>query len=204
VTAGTEEWEEVDWDAAVRRERRRDAVSVLPVVGWAAGLILLRVRWVSPRALVVAVAVGLVVLGLAMVVRSVRTDTYRMQYAIREFVDPGPGLRTRTDRLAEKLSWRWYRWGVPFWALYACLGGRWDRPALAVPGVALLAVSGAAAVLWARRLADAADRWLEDPPGALREPDPESPRSAQRQLTMFFVAAGVLLAVLFAVAIVVG
>jgi hypothetical protein len=202
----TTEREAVDWEVAFRRERRRDAVRVLPVIGWAAGVVLLHRNWVSPDlapriALVVGAALGLVVLGLTVGVRSIRTDFYRMQYAIRELVDPGPALRARTDRLAEKRSWRWYRWGIPFWVLYACLRGRWDMPSLAAPGAALLLVSGAAAALSMRRLAAAADRWLESPPGPPREPDPESRRSAQRELTIFLVGAGVLLIALYVVAV---
>jgi hypothetical protein len=205
----TEAWEQVDWDAAVRRERRRDAISVLPAIGWITGIVLVRRDWVAPDvapeiALLAGAGAGLVVLVVTVTVRSAWTDAYRMQYAIREHVDPGPGLRARTDRLAEKRSWRWYLWGVPFWVLDMCLGGRWDSPALAVPGAALLLASGAAVVLWARRFAVAADRWLEDPPGPPREPDPESRRSAQRELTIFLVGAGVVLVVLFLAALLIG
>jgi hypothetical protein len=200
---------EVDWDAGVRRERRRDAVSVLPVSGWIAGILLLRRDWVAPDiapeiALLAGLGVGLVVLVVTVTVRSAWTDTYRMQHAIREYVDPGPGLRAKTDRFAEKRSWRWYPWSVPFWALYLCMDGRWDMPALAVPGAALLLASGTAAVLVWRRFAESADRWLADPPGPAREPDPESRRSAQRELTVFFVVSGVALVALFVIALVTG
>jgi hypothetical protein len=205
----TEAWEQVDWDAAVRRERRRDAVAVLPVIGWAAGVVLLCRNWVSPdRALTVALLVGaaLGLLGLLVTVgvRSVRPDGYRMNYAIRELVDPGPGLRRRTDHLAEKRSWRSYRWAIPSYALSLFARGRWDVPELAVPGAVLLLISGATVVFWAERFAKAADRWLADPPGPSREPEPPSRWPAQRQLTVFAVGAGVLLAVLFVVALVVG
>jgi hypothetical protein len=77
-------------------------------------------------------------------------------------------------------------------------------PALAVPGAALLLVSGTTALLRARRLADAADRWLVDPPGPPREPDRDSRRSAQWQLTAFFVGAGVLVVALFVAALMIG
>ena len=209
MSAGTEEWEQVDWDAAVRRERRRDAVAVLPLIGWAAGLVLLRRNWVSAdHALTVALVVGagLGLLGLLVTfgVRTAWSDGYRMKYAIRERVDPGPGLRTRTDQLAEKQSWRWYRWAVPFYALSVFARGRWDVPGLAVPGAVLLVISAATVAVWAERSAKAANRWLADPPGPPREPEQPSRWTAQRQLTVFAVGAGVVLAVLFVVALVVG
>jgi hypothetical protein len=205
----TEHWEGVDWEAAVRRGRCRDAVSVLPIIGWVAGFVLLNRHWVAAArapeiALVAGVGTGIVVLVTRLALGRASTTSYRMQHAIRAHIDPGPELRATTDQLALRRSVRWYLWGVPFAVVDVFLRGRWDTPSLALPGAVLLVVSGACVVLWARRFANAADRWVEDPPGPPREPDPSARESGRRELTLFLVGAGILLVALFVVAVVVG
>jgi hypothetical protein len=197
--------EQLDRRAAVRHGRRLDALTIIPGFAFAAGDVLVNEDLVSAGSAVrvaswVAV-LGLVVLAISMVVRSRWTDHYRIGQAVREHADPGPGLRTRADAYARRYALAgWLRWFLPFAAASPLLQGRWGTPALAVPGAVLMTAAVAVAFLRVRRVGAAADRWLDDPPGPPREPEPQS--SADRELAIFLIAAAGVLAVLFVLAVV--
>jgi hypothetical protein len=98
----------VDWDAGVRRERWREASTFFLIV---LALIAFFVARYDPsdsgdRGSVIAMGVVLlayVAWAAAWFVTGLlagRTDRYRALYALSEHLDPGPGLRTRTDGLA--------------------------------------------------------------------------------------------------------
>ena len=128
------------------------------------------------------------------------TDAYRIQFAVRAHIDPGPRLREKADRYAQWGSSRIY-WLLPLNSLTQLIRARWEVPAQAVAGLLLLTVAVVTVIVRWRRLAVVFACWLEDPPGPPREPDPTSQRSAELGLTIFLVGAGVWLVVLFVAAL---
>ena len=173
---------DVDWAAGVRRERRREAATFVLATTAVVAVLLVRFDPASPDDQGFVVAAGLVLLATAVGaaawfvagIRAGRTDRYRLFYALREHLDPGPGLRAQADDLARRQkSQRWLAW-FPSAALAIQLApGRWDEPAVAVPGTVVFAVCALALVRWQQRLGVAAYRWLGDPPGPSRRPDAE-------------------------------
>jgi hypothetical protein len=174
-------WEQVDWTEVERRERAREPWFVLVLaavaVGW--GGLSDRVFFASGTAKWVVLA-GYVLLFVVMLVaqrinprlRGRARDGYRLQYALREHVDPGPELREKADRQAGYMTRIvWFRWWllflIPAGVLAAAPWG--DRPLVVVPS-ALVLVAGV--VVWAlclRCMDAAARRWVADPPGPPRE-----------------------------------
>jgi hypothetical protein len=194
-----------DRDAGVRRERRHEGVLLVSVLVALAGCVLLRLDLdrTSDRirlALVAAVflAFGAHRLGLGAVSGRGRTETLRLRSAIREHVDPGPALQERTDDLAERGTT-----GGP-WILLVVLigqlaGGRWQHPAVAVPGGLLLVAGTAGVLLWYRRWAAVCRRWLDDPPG--RAPRARFALPADQRPWTISARQGVVMAVLVIVTV---
>jgi hypothetical protein len=172
----------IDWTAGVRRERRREGWGLFLTALAVVAVLLVRFDPTSPdeRGFVIGFAVFVLALALGAAtwfvagVRSGRTDRYRLFYALREHVDPGPGLRARADDVArqQKLN-RWGAWLAPLALALQLVEGRWDEPAIAVPGTVVFAVCVLTIVWWQQRLGAAAHRWLRDPPGPSRRPDAE-------------------------------
>jgi len=195
----------LDPGAAVRQGRRLDALTIIPGFAFAAGDVLVNEDLVSAgsafRVASWVGVLGLVVLVISLVVRSGWSDGYRIGHAVLEHVDPGPGLRNRADAYARRYALAgWLRWLLPFAAVYPLLQGRWDTPALAVTGAVLMTASVAVAFARVRRVGAAADRWLADPPGPPREPEPQ--RSGDRELAIVLIALTGVLAVAFVLAVV--
>jgi hypothetical protein len=109
-------------------------------------------------------------------------ERYRVRYAVRAHVDPGPGLQDEADTYAERRATTWHLWLLPFWSVQL-VHGRWHEPAMAVPASVLLVGGVAGMVVWYRRSAAASRRWLDDPPG--RAPRPRfTPPPDQRPWTL--------------------
>jgi hypothetical protein len=202
----TTEREQADWAAGVRRERFRDPVAFAVGAAYAAGVLLLRRDLSVQDPLVwIAAAVGicLAVVGpaIALRLRPCVSDVYRVRHAVRAHLDPGPALRAKADKQA--LMWSAtgpLAWFVLIGGVLQLLRPRWDEPALALSGAALVLVAAAVAVRECRRRGAAGDRWLDDPPGPPREPRP--PQNANRELVVALVGGSIVLAVLFVVAVV--
>ena len=91
--------------------------------------------------------------------------------ALREHRDPGPGLRERTDTLAQQYARTWWAvWLWPFLAGTQLLTMEWDDPARATVATVLFVGVAVTFALYYRGLTRAARRWLADPPGPPREP----------------------------------
>lgn len=100
-------------------------------------------------------------------------DARRIEHALREHLDPGPELRERADRQAQHLSRA--GWSAPVFPLLLLTlldDAPWDRPALAVPAVVVLAGGLGVLMLFVLRSARDARRWLADPPGPPRQLPP--------------------------------
>jgi hypothetical protein len=176
VSERTDHADAVDWDVAVRHERRREVL--LALMCFVAFPALAVLRFDDRRILVGAVALAVVaVLGTAAWtfhgVRTGRTDRYRALHALVAYSDPGPGLRTRTDELArQQAANRYVFWLAPAGLLIQAVPGRWDEPMVALPAAAVLVISLLPLTVHQYRLGRAAKRWLDAPPGPPREADP--------------------------------
>ena len=211
MTERTGSVDAVDWDVAVRHERRREVL--LSLGGFVAVPALAVLRFDDRRALIGAVGLALVAaLGTAgwtiHGVRTGRTDRYRALHALLAHVDPGPGLRTQSDELArQQAPNRRYFWLIPGALLVQAVPGRWDEPMVALPAAAVLVASLLPFTVHQYRLGRAAKRWLDDPPGPARDADRgwvRPPRttwaSSRGQVTLLVVAVLALLALVIAVA----
>lgn len=171
---------DVDWAAGVRSERRREAATFVLATTAVVAVLLVRFDPTSPDDRGFVVAAGVVLLAAAVGaaawfvagIRAGQTDRYRSYYALREHHDPGPGVRTQADHLARRQKGN--RWGA--WLPSLALGiqlvpGRWDEPAIAVPGTVVFAVCALTISWWQHRLGVAAHWWLGDPPGPPRRRD---------------------------------
>ncbi|TFV86173.1 hypothetical protein [Blastococcus sp. CT_GayMR16] len=181
MTEQAEAWERVDSAAVERRSRAREPLFVLALAAvaaaWAgasdrffgaAGT----AKWLVVGGYVLFFALLLVVQRLQPRVRVRSGEGYRLQYAIREHVDPGPGIRDKADRLAVYMAQIvWFRWWlllfIPAGALVAAPWG--DRPLVVVPCALVLVAGVATYALSVRRFYAAAHRWVDDPPGPARE-----------------------------------
>lgn len=177
---GTGQSADVDWAEVERRGLRQQPLGVLlpPLVLGAIVLLTGKFSfWAGAdawRAIGVFVAVGLVLGLVGMATPRFRTrarEGFRLQYALRHHVDPGPELREKADRYAHRMAGNgWMAWFFPFIPVGFLFTGRWDRPLLAVPAMLVLLAAVVAALLWWRRMTAAAQRWADDPPGPAREP----------------------------------
>jgi len=176
------ETRDVDWAGVERRGRRRNWLALVVVPLFFGAVVLLTGKyafwegshaWWAVGGFVVYAAV-LQVLSVATPRLRARTgQAFRIQYALRHGVDPGPELREKTDRYARRMAGNgWLAWLFPFTPIGFLLGGRWNRPLLAVPAAIVLVAAAAAVLLWWRRQAAAARCWAEDPPGPERELPP--------------------------------
>jgi hypothetical protein len=176
------EIQDVDWAEVERRGRRLNWLAFLGVPVFFAAIVLLTggyALWkgTGAWAAVGALTLYLVVMqALSIVVPRFRTRTgqaFRLQYALRHRVDPGPDLREKTDGYARRMAGNaWFVWLVPFLPLSFLLDGQWDRPLQAVPSAIVLVGSAVAMMLWWRRQARAARQWLADRPGPERDLPP--------------------------------
>jgi hypothetical protein len=183
--------DEIDWEEAERRERRRDLVIFPGIVAFFVGMVLLTGDfWLltgSAAWAVVAVFLGFIMLMTAashLIPRLRRKGSagYRIQAALRRHLDPGPELRARADRQARYVAGTaWVGWVALLPAFAFLLGGQWERPMLAAPGAVLLVGAALAWVMWWRSRVHVARRWVADPPGPPREALP--PTTAERWLT---------------------
>ena len=207
---------DVDWDEAERHGRRTDLLAA-PLFGLLfASMVLLNggefafvggtAAWLVAA---VPVLVVLLIIALQQTVTSMRARAaagHRLQYALREHVDPGPQLRTRLDVHARYLaSVSWSVWVFPLPVVVLLLAARWDRPATTVPAAAVLLVLTIAFAIYWRRMILAAQRWVADPPGPPREVPP--PGRAERWTTglrPLIVIAGIVGVTAFAAGLVIG
>ena len=182
----------LDWDAAERRERRRDLLTAPLLVGFLAGIVLLTGGfglWTGGAAWT-GVGVLLALAGLALSTSQLSRQqgdrlaaAYRIQAALRTHADPGPELRRRADAQARYTArTAWVGWALPLGLLGVLIGGDWDRrPVAASVGAALVVGVAASYTLWMRARLAQARRWLADPPGPPREAAP--PATAERWTT---------------------
>jgi hypothetical protein len=169
---------DVDWAEVERRGRRLNWLALLAVPAFFAAIVLLTGKYAFWEGRSAWLAIGVFVLyAVVMQVVSVavprfraRTaQAYRVQYALRHHVDPGPDLREKADRYAQRMaSMGGMVWLFPIAPLSFVLNGQWDRPQLAVPAVLVLVAGVVALVLWWRRQTDASRRWVQAPPGPER------------------------------------
>jgi hypothetical protein len=173
---------DVDWAAGVRRERRRGAATFVLATLALVAVLLVRFDPARPDDRGFVLAVGAVLLATAVGaaawfvagIRAGQTDRYRAFYALREHVDPGPGVRRQADDLARRLkSQRWAAWLLPLPLAIQLVPGRWDEPGIAVTGTVVYAVCLVTVAWWQHSLGAAAHRWLGDPPGPPRRQDEE-------------------------------
>jgi hypothetical protein len=172
----------VDWARVERDGFRRNWLALLGVPAFFGAVVALTGRyafWAGSRAWLVVAA--LVAFGLAMQavntarprLRARAAESFRLQYALRHRIDPGPDLRGKLDRYARRIAdLSWITWLVPFLPVTFLLQGRWHRPLVAVPAAVVLLGFTAAIVLWWRRQTAAGRRWVDDPPGPDRDPPP--------------------------------
>jgi hypothetical protein len=122
------------------------------------------------------VVFALVMQLLGLVVPRFRTrarESFRIQYALRQSVDPGRELREKTDRYAGQMAANaWIAWLVPWWPITLLFTARWDAPARTVPSAVVIVACAVAITVWWRRQTGAARRWVADPPGPQREMPP--------------------------------
>jgi hypothetical protein len=170
---------DVDW-AEVERRGRRSNWLALPAVPLFFGAVVLLTgkyafwegtqAWLAVGAFVVFAVVMQV---LSMVVPRFRARagaSFRIQYALRHRVDPGPELREKADRYAAQMAGNsWIAWLFPWWPIALVLTARWDAPARAVPSALVIVACVVALTVWWRRQTGAARRWVADPPGPARE-----------------------------------
>ncbi|NDI47468.1 hypothetical protein [Goekera deserti] len=177
--------QDVDWDAVVRRSRRR---------GWYAGAWLVLAAWslvrlhadlfadpgtrwlfVGVTALVTALVGGTVALSRRRTGRVDRRTAAIAQYAVQHHVDPGEPAREAADRQARMAAA--LRWYAPFYVLLLVqpllrLG---DEVAVEPSSVlaALVFASGFVCIsAWTFLHGTAAVRWTADPPGPPRPAPP--------------------------------
>lgn len=171
---------EIDWTAVERRARAREPVGVLTIIaffiGWAASTDHFvgtagSVKWLLVSGYVLLLVCLLTASRLHPRTRARAADGYRMQYALRAHVDPGPTLRERVDRQAAYMDRIvWFRWWLVFFIpLGLLVSARWDRPLVTVPAVLVVEAVTVSAAVYLRRLYGAAERWVADPPGPPRE-----------------------------------
>ncbi|WP_324277546.1 hypothetical protein [Blastococcus brunescens] len=164
---------DVDWDAGVRYERREEAELFALLVLSVGALVVVRYDPTDPDdhwAISVAVG-GLAALPVGAAIcfwwsrRSGRSDRYRCVHAIRSGLDPGAGLRSRTERLARGYAAdRWLAWLTALVFASQAVLGHWQHLAVTVPA-AIVFLVGLGIATWRRQwLAVAAKRWLDDPP----------------------------------------
>ena len=198
--------DQVDWAQVERRGRRRYLAAAPAIAAWQVAWALLHQgeetwqRVVMWWLVAVTAAVGLVGLLLVHVhprLRARDAEHHRVVFAVRRHLDPGPGLREKADRYADRMSGNALLWWVVVLALPGAVSDAdWDQPAVTVPSlVAVLAGFGVAAVRL-RRLGRAADRWCDDPPGPDRSPAAHAPGRAPRRYTGRRVAVLAVVAVL--------
>lgn len=176
------EHEDVDWAEVERRGRRLQLVSAVPFVVGLAALVGLTGRWFLWEGAPAWIAAGLfagAVLVLQVIAwtitrrRANHLEAFRIPYAVRHGVDPGPGVRAKADSYARRMAANgWLVWLLPFAPLGLLLQGRWDRPLVAVPSAIVLAGFVVALTVWWRRTSAAARRWVNAPPGPSRSQEP--------------------------------
>jgi hypothetical protein len=176
------ETRDVDWGEVERRGRRNNWFALFAVPAFLGAVVALTGRyafWEGGKAwLVVAAffAFGLAMQALNAVTPRLRArsgQAFRIQYALRHRVDPGPDLRDKADRYARRMAGMgWMAWFFPFAPVGFLIQGRWDHPLLAVPATVVLGGCVLALVLWWRRQTAAARRWVDDLPGPGREIPP--------------------------------
>jgi len=176
--------EGIDWDEVERRARAREPLLVLALAavaaGWAgasdrflgaAGT----AKWLVVAGYVLSFVVLLAVQRLQPRMRVRSGEGYRVQHAIRQHVDPGPGIREKADRQAVYIAGIvWFRWWlllfIPAGVLVAAPWG--DRPLVVVPCALVLMGGVVTYALSVRRFHAASRRWVADPPGPARELPP--------------------------------
>ena len=176
------ETRDVDWGEVERRGRRNNWFALFAVPAFLGAVVALTGKyafWEGGKAwLVVAAffAFGLAMQALNAVTPRLRArsgQAFRIQYALRHRVDPGPDLRDKADRYARRMAGNgWLVWLFPFLPLSFLVNGHWDRPLQAVPSAIVIVGCAAALMLWWRRQAAAAARWLADRPGPERDLPP--------------------------------
>ena len=177
--------DDVGWAEVERRGRRWNwlALPLLPaflgaIVGLTGGFGFWEGRsaWVALGLYALAFVVLQVVAVALPRLRTRQGQGYRIQYALRQHVDPGPDLRETTDVYARRMAGNgWMAWLFPFVPVSWLLAGQWDRPWVAVPSALVLVGCALAMTLWFRRQASAARRWVEDPAGPDRVgPEPKN------------------------------
>lgn len=176
------EIQDVDWAEVERRGRRLNWLALFAVPAFFSADVLLTGGYAFWKgggawAAVGAFALyGLVMQALSVAVPRFRARTgqaFRVQYALRHRVDPGPELREKADRYARRMAGNgWLVWLFPFLPLSFLPNGHWDRPLQAVPSAVVIVGCAVALMLWWRRQAAAAARWLADRPGPERDLPP--------------------------------
>jgi hypothetical protein len=180
----------IDWAEAERRERLRELRAAPVLAAFLAGILLMTGRfafWTGRTAWAVTavfLAGFVLLLAATRLVPRLRATTrvgLRLQFALREHVDPGPPLRSRADRQARYIAATgWVGWGVPLAAAGLIAGGQWSHPLPTAVGAVLVASGAAAGFTWWRGRWDDGRRWLADPPGPARDLPP--PSTAERWL----------------------
>ena len=170
---------EVDWADVERRGRWHNWLA-LPAVPLFFGAVVLltgkyafwegSAAWLAVGAFIVF-AVVMQVLSLAVPrMRTRAAESFRIQYALRHRIDPGPDLRDKTDRYAAQMAGNaWIVWLFPWWPVALLFTARWDSPARTVSAVVVIVACAVAITVWWRRQTGAARRWVADPPGPARE-----------------------------------
>lgn len=209
----TEQPEHIDWDEVERRAREREPLVTLTFIAVVAGWAGLSEQLFSfsgtAKWIVAAVYAGTFLLLLVAQrvhprFRARNAEGYRLQYALRRHVDPGPELRGKVDRQAGHMARIvWFRW----WLLLLLpvgplIAAPWDRPLVTVPSALVLVAGVAAGALSMRRLYADARRWVSDPPGPPRELPP--PRRWERWFSGWPFVWALVAIVLVTVAVVLG
>lgn len=204
---------DVDWAAVERRAARRSALAVLPFTAVLAALVVVSGRFVFWEGAAAWTALGIwAALALVGYLVAPRLSgdplrlarAVRIQYAVRNRVDPGPELRTRADVQARYLAQTtWLFWLLPVTPIGLVLGADWERPYATVPAVLVIVGAALWFAWWWRRETAAAQRWVDDPPGPPREPPPLSRRERwlSRRRVLGFIAIGLVAAVVAGLAI---
>jgi hypothetical protein len=182
-TAGppADEWYRVDWDEVERRGRRAGLLLPTLVIALGASRVLLTgdyaglhgaaARWLLAAVVVLVLAAPLAAAAVPGL-RSRQATAARLQHALREHLDPGPGLRPRVDVLARRsLRLRWMGRALPLLPVSVLLQTQWDRPS-AVPAAVVLLAAYAVLAVWHHRQVAAAARWTAAPAGPPRSEPP--------------------------------
>jgi hypothetical protein len=178
----TEQTPDVDWAEVERRGRRRNLLRFVIVPAFFGATVLLTGRyalWENTAAWMGLAGFLVLVLGAAAAsiasprLRARAAESFRIHYALRQRIDPGPELREKTDVYARGMAVTgWLGWAFPLVLVTYFVLARWDRPSLAVPSALVLVAAVVAYILWWRRQAEASRRWVEDPPGPRRRVPP--------------------------------